>query len=188
MKRSTTLALTALLVPSALFAQTRPRHEFGVDAGIAIVKPEDGDAVFVLGTPVDVRVGFLSQGEFTLEPRFTFNLAAGGGSTALDFSPTLNVLYQPGKRALVQRGMYVTGGLGLDIARATIEFENPITGRKETESFSNVRPSLNIGVGTRRSITQGSFRPEAFLAYAFEDDDASSELSVGVRLGLSFWR
>ena len=64
MKLSTTFALAALLAPSALLAQSRPRHEFGVDAAVAIVKPDEGDAVFLIGTPVDIRVGILSQVSF----------------------------------------------------------------------------------------------------------------------------
>jgi hypothetical protein len=188
MRFTKTLALVALLAPAAAFAQTRPKYELGIDAVAAIVKPDEGDAAFVLGTPVDVRVGFLSPSEFSFEPRFTFNFAAGSGNTGLSFTPTVNVLYQPGKTALLQRGMYFTGGVGLAISRATIEFENPITGEEDTETFSSVTPSINVGVGTRRSINQGAFRPEAFLSYVFEDDDQPSQIAIGARFGLSFWK
>jgi hypothetical protein len=177
-----TLLLAALLAPSAALAQTAPKYEFGVDAAVAYTKPDEGDGVFQIAAPLDVRVGFLRPDPLTFEPRFTFNFQSGGGVGSTVFTPTLNVLYQQNKRALVQRGMYFTAGLGLNIVRFTIDEDVSPTG--EDESETETEPVINFGVGTRRSITQGGFRPEGFIAYGFD----SEALTIGARLGLSFWK
>ena len=191
MKLTKTLALAALLLPSAALAQARPRYEFGVDAAIAYYSQGDqdlgggfeidGSSGIRMLTPVDVRVGFLSPSELTFEPRATLNFTSvSDEGSLLLFTPTLNVLYQAGKRTVVQRGMYFTGGLGLQIARVRNEETD------DSETFT--QPVVNFGVGTRNSINQGAFRPEGFVSYAFETDDAPSMMQLGVRLGLSFWK
>ena len=176
------LALAAPLLPSAAMAQARPRYEFGVDAGIAYTAPDEGDGAFTIGAPLDVRVGILNPGPFSFEPRFTFNHVSSAGNSITTFTPTLNVLYQTNKRAVVQRGMYFTAGLGLNLVRVAIDEDNSPTG--EDESETNTDPTINFGIGTRNSINQGAFRPEGYVAYGFD----SEAFQIGVRLGLSFWK
>jgi len=191
MKLAKTLALAAVLLPSAALAQARPRYEFGVDAAIAYYNQGDQDVGnglevdgpngFRIGAPVDVRIGFLSPSALTFEPRFQLSFtSANDQGSVLFFNPTLNVLYQQGKRSLAQAGLYFTGGVGLQIVRVYNEAND--------ESSTATQPTVNFGIGTRSSISQGAFRPEGFVAYGFETDDAPSELQLGVRLGLSFWK
>lgn len=184
MKLSQTVACAALIVPGALVfrvadagAQTRPEYELGVDAAVAYRSAGDVDGGIVIGAPIDVRIGLIRPGPLTFEPRFTFNFDGTGNASSLAFTPTLNVLYQPDKRALVQRGLYFTAGLGLNFTR--IAFDDD-----DLEDQSDVEPTINFGVGTRRSINQGAFRPEGFFAYAFD----SETVLFGARLGVSFWK
>ncbi len=179
MKTVKTLALAALLLPSAALAQARPRYEFGVDANVAYTMPDEGENAFTIGIPLDVRVGILNPGPMSFEPRFTFNHVSVDGGSLTTFTPGVNLLYQAGKRAVVQRGMYFTAGLALNYGRVSFE---DATGDDVTES--NTDPVINFGIGTRRGINQGAFRPEGYFAYGFD----SETIQIGGRFGISFWK
>lgn len=185
----TALAFALVALPLSAHAQARPKYEFGVDASVDIYTQgeskaggeviDDGGTGFHVGAPLDVRVGILNTAALNFEPRFTFSLNHYNKATALDFNPDLNAIYQPGKRALLQRGLYFTGGVGFDISR--------ISG-SGFDAQSRIRPKINAGVGMRRSINQGAFRPEGFVSYTFADQPVPSVFDIGARLGLSFWK
>ena len=179
MKLAKTLALAALLLPSAALAQARPRYEFGVDANVAYTMPSEGANAFSIGIPFDVRIGILNPGPLSFEPRFALGYRSTDDRSSAIFTPGVNVLYQAGKRALLQRGMYFTAGLALDYRRETVE---DATGDDVTAS--NTDPVINFGIGTRTSINQGAFRPEGYIAYGFD----SEAFQIGGRFGVSFWK
>lgn len=177
-------------VPIAALAQGAPRHEFGVDFGMAFESVSSlggagSQTLFAAATPVDVRVGWISQTPLSLEGRLTFNFNSRGfGSNAsYVLAPDLNVLYKLGGNGGARRltGAYLTGGLGLMLANAP-------SGAGGTTS--GLIPSLNAGIGTRMAAgAGGAWRLEGFLAYAFRNTRLGSPgtFSVGGRIGLSLW-
>jgi len=188
---STLVAAVALVaLPQLAVAQQRraaaasgPKNEIGVDLGAAYSHIGSGCAAdcsgFGVGTPIDVRWGFLSNGPMSFEPRFTLNYISGFGGHDLTFNPDLNVLYRM-KRSSARRGMYLTGGLGLAI-------NNSATGGPSTTA---TQFSLNGGVGKRIPMESNAWRVEGFLRYSFENSGKNlpSRLDIGARLGMSFWR
>src|SRR5512144_713510 len=59
---SGTLVAALALVPAMAAAQhsmENAKHELGVDLGVLYSKPKGSDGVFSIGTPVDVRIGFV---------------------------------------------------------------------------------------------------------------------------------
>jgi hypothetical protein len=175
MRKASGIALTLVLLglPTVAAAQQEmgeAKHEFGVDLSFAYLKPSGGgDGLFSISTPVDLRVGFIVGDKLVVEPRFRFNLLSGGGSSVYTFTPDLNFLmaFQGNKE-----GPYVTAGAGVDIIHAG-----------ETVTQFN----FNGGIGTRT----GAARLEAFVGYHLEKDASTlflpSFLTLGVRIGLSFW-
>ncbi len=67
----TTLVAALTLAPALAAAQhsMAAKHEFGVDLGFVYSKPSGGTSIITFGTPVDVRVGFVSKGSLMFEPR-----------------------------------------------------------------------------------------------------------------------
>lgn len=179
------LAAGLLVTPSLAVAQMAhagAKHEFGIDLRIAYSKPDGGDGAVLIGTPVDLRVGFASKGKLMVEPRFTFDFNSKGGIDTTTGAATSAFIFTPGVNVLIamgtgghQSGMYVTVGAAYDIA----DFGDI--------SFSNF--SVNGGIGTRSAYGSGAFRPEAFIRYDLENtsDGLPSVLTFGVRLGLSLW-
>src|SRR4051794_14835107 len=96
-KLTSTLAAAVALValPHVAVAQRAhtssggPKNEIGVDLGAAYSHTGSGCSAscgsFGLGTPVDIRWGFMANGPLSFEPRFTFNYLTGGGSHLLSF-------------------------------------------------------------------------------------------------------
>ena len=189
---STLVAAVALVaLPHLALAQRNrapaasggPKNEIGVDLGAAYSHIGSGCPTscsgFGIGTPVDIRWGFLSNGPLSFEPRFTLNYISGFGGHDLSFNPDLNVLYRM-KRSTARRGMYLTGGLGLAI-------NNSASGGPSTTA---TQFSLNGGVGKRIPMESNAWRVEGFLRYSFENTGKSlpNRLDIGARLGMSFWR
>ncbi|HEV8265799.1 MAG TPA: outer membrane beta-barrel protein [Gemmatimonadales bacterium] len=179
------LAAGVLVTPSLAVAQMAhagAKHEFGVDLGIAYSKPDGGDGMVLIGTPVDLRVGFVSQGKVMFEPRFTFSFNSKGGIDTTTFEATSAYTFTPGVNVLIamgtgghRAGMYVTVGAAYDIV--------------DLGDFSASQFSINGGIGSRSAYGSGAFRPEAFIRYDLENtsDGIASALTFGVRLGLSLW-
>src|SRR5438046_6694668 len=75
------VALVALphiaLAQRARAAAGGPKNEIGVDLGAAYSHTGSGCATdcgtFGLGTPVDIRWGFMARGPLSFEPRFTLS-------------------------------------------------------------------------------------------------------------------
>ncbi len=188
---STLVAAVAMVaLPHLAFAQrTRaaaaggPKNEIGVDLGAAYSHLGSGCAADCggvgIGTPIDIRWGFIANGQLSFEPRFSLNYISGFGGHDLSFNPDLNVIYRM-KRSTPRRGMYLTGGLGLAIA-------NSASGGPSTTA---TQLSLNGGVGKRIPMESNAWRVEGFLRYNFENSGKGipSRFDIGARVGMSFWR
>ena len=174
---SAVLLASLVGIPAVAAAQhSDAKHEFGIDLGLAYVSPDGGDGFFVLGTPIDVRVGFVSSGKLMFEPRltllYTSDVSGGGGAgSGYDFDLGLNLLYGNDHKA----GMYFTVGGAVEL----------VDGGGGSESFL----SINGGIGTRSGYGSGALRLEAFVNYDLENTNAltPSVLSIGARVGLSLW-
>jgi hypothetical protein len=184
--RAAAFAIALLSVPTLAAAQHNmssmgheAKHELGVDLGIGYTKPSGGSGVFSIGTPVDLRIGFVSSGSLEVEPRFTFNFASGGGNNAYSFTPDVNLLFGLGADKN-KKGPYVTVGAGVDLNHIKISG----LGSTSTSQFN-----FNGGVGTRVPYESGAFRLEAFVRYLLKNTSKGlpNELEVGARIGLSLW-
>jgi hypothetical protein len=181
-----------ILVPAAAFAQgmAMPHHEFGVDLGVvyhSISAPAGGNSVtgFGITTPVDVRVGFVSQSAMSFEGRLALSyqsLKSGGVSfSAYTVSPDINILFKLGAGTGHHNmmGPYLTAGVGATFA-----------GVSDGSSTSGSNVTFNAGVGTRTAFGSGAWRYEGFVAYTLKNTDIGpieNQLSIGVRVGLSLW-
>ena len=154
------------------------KHEVGVDLGVVYSKPSGSDGVISIGTPVDVRLGFVSSGKLEVEPRFTFLYASGGGNNAYTFTPDINFLFGLGADNN-KKGPYFTVGAGVDLAHASI---GGVSG--STSQFN-----FNGGLGTRVPYESGAFRLEAFARYHLKNTSKGlpNQLDIGARIGLSLW-
>ena len=182
------LGAAAALSAGALEAQA-PRHEFGVDMGIASTKFDGGDGrVLQVGMPIDVRVGFVTATPLMFETRFNLSYVGTDDFSLLTFAPGVNALWRlgPGTGMANQMGPYLTGGVSLEYARFSNDFDD--------ESESATQFGINVGVGTRLGWGTAAFRPELFFAQNFESGDeedldyAPANSTIGLRLGISLWR
>lgn len=182
----------AALAPTALAAQRPParpaartaaapavvKNEFGVDLGLAWVSPDVGDSRFRIGTPMDVRIGFVSRGRLMWEGRVGLAFDSEGlGDAAYAFTPQVVALYSM-KPTRHRAGMYVFGGGGLNFVSI---------GLPAAEAGTTF--SLGGGVGTRKRIGSAALRFEGGLRFDTEDSGAGmpSQFSIGGRVGISFW-
>ena len=191
-KLTSTLVAAAALVALphlALAQRTRvaaaggPKNEIGVDLGAAYSHYGSGCTTSCsgigIGTPVDIRWGFMANGPLSFEPRFSFNYISGFGDHALSFNPDVNVLYRMSK-STARKGLYLTGGLGLNI----------LSGSSGGVSTSSTQLSLNGGVGKRIPMESNAWRLEGFLRYNLANTSKGipSSFQLGARVGMSFWR
>ena len=172
----TAIALIAL--PHIALAQreaSRPTHEFGVDLGAMFGHYSDCTAdcgSFQAGTPLDLRVGFIS-GKTSFEPRVSLSYISQGGDHLLLVNPDLNVLFPMGS-STAHKGLYVTTGAGINIIDAG-------------SNGSANQFSLNGGVGTRVPFESAAWRIEGFVRYNLSNSDFVASYNIGVRVGLSMW-
>jgi hypothetical protein len=167
-----------------------PKNEIGVDLGAAYSHVGSGCTAdcggLGIGTPVDIRWGFVANGPLSFEPRATLNYRSGIGAPGHDlaFNPDLNVIYRIG-RSTARKGAYLTGGLGL-----AFESFDTTGARGALVSASATQFSLNAGVGKRIPMESNAWRVEGFLRYNFENSSKGlpSRLDIGARLGMSFWK
>ena len=178
----------SILAPALAAAQhnmgAMPAHEFGADLTMYYGNYSLNGASqshFVIGTPVDIRLGIVSSKTLVIEPRLAFSydsksLYTGFSNSVLTFSPDLNLLFNVGG-GTYRQGMYLTGGAGLDLLS--------IGGG----GGSVTRFALNGGIGTRVPYESGAIRLEAFVRYTTKNSSKGypSELAVGGRVGLSLW-
>src|SRR5213592_463366 len=114
------LVVLVLSLPAAAQAQRRAaapmggaKHEFGVDVGVAYIKPSNVDGGIGILAPLDVRFGIMPRrGKLMWEPHVALNYRAVGGQTFYVFTPGIHALYanSPGGH---RRGMFFEGGAGL---------------------------------------------------------------------------
>jgi len=179
------MALLALLVvPSVASTQQRraaqrpaatgAKHEIGVDLSAAYVKPESVDGGIVIGTPVDLRWGFVTRNKLQWEGRLGLLFGTVGGGTQYAFRPGVNVLYAmaPGTN---RRGMYLTGGGSMLLA--------------DDGADSGTQLGINAAVGWRKPWGNAAWRYELGFGYNFESQDLglASSFQIGGRIGVSFW-
>ena len=174
------VACVALTLPAGAQRRAVPpaaaKHEFGVDFGLAFVNPDPGNSRIRLGTPLDVRVGFVSRGRLMWEPRLllSYDSEGFGNGAVYGFSPGVAGLYSmtPGGH---RRGWYLTGGVGLNFI--------DVSGGNGGMTFS-----FGGGVGTRRAYGDGAIRAEGGIRYDTKDTPAvPGQFSIGVRFGISLW-
>jgi hypothetical protein len=180
------MAAVAVLISLAAPAQAQRRaatggakHEFGVDVGIAYYDPDGGEAGIRFGTPLDVRVGFVSAKKLQWEGRLIFDYDSKGAGTEASYliAPGVNGVYAM-NRGTNRNGMYLTGGAGLNLVKF---------GATSATGFS-----LNGAVGWRKPYGNAALRYEFGLKYDLEASDGATvvipkTLSIGARVGLSFW-
>ena len=173
------LAAVALSLPASAQAQRRAaaatggaKHEFGVDLGLAYVKPDGVDGGIAIGTPLDVRLGFVTPKSMMWEARAALAFNTVGGNTSYDFEPGVNVLFanSPGGH---HKGMYFTGGAGLLLA--------------DDGANSGTAFSFNAGVGWRKPWGSAAWRYELGFKWQSENTDLGlpSTIAVGGRIGVS---
>ena len=142
------LVAALALVPAMAAAQhsmENPKHELGVDLGVMYSKPKGGDGVFSIGTPVDVRIGFVSGGKLEIEPRFAFNYASGGGDNAYVFTPDINLLFGLGAEGN-KRGPFVTVGAGVDLTHVKVSTAlGSVSTSGSSTTFFPLRAGLRFG-------------------------------------------
>jgi hypothetical protein len=183
------MAAVAVLIslPAVADAQRRAaarpaggaKHEFGVDVGIAYYDPAVGDAGIRIGTPLDVRVGFVTPKKLQWEGRLIFQLdSKGTGTQGTHFiSPGVNGVYAM-NRSTNRSGMYLTGGAALNLV--------------DRGATSGTGFSLNGAIGWRKPYGNGAWRYEFGLKYDSRVADGAAVLvqktfSIGARLGISLW-
>ncbi len=183
--RVVALAAGLAMAPAAAFAQgMAPKHELGVDLGVGFASPSGGSTHFILHTPVDVRLGFVSSSSLSWEGRLTllYDSKGFGNNAAYSLAPDIQALYRlskgSGQHGLM--GPYATVGAGLDFLDAP-------NGTGGTNSSAVIR--INGGVGTRIPWESGAYRIEGFVGYDFKNTTVGSPatVEVGVRLGISLW-
>jgi len=178
------VAVALVALPHLAAAQRRAaapaggsKNEFGVDLGAAFGHVGSGCAAncgtFEMGTPVDVRVGFIGK-SFNVEPRLTFSYLSQGGGHILVFSPDVNFL-KPMGTSTARKGLYLTAGVGISVISAS-------------GTSSQNQLSLNGGVGTRIAKPSNNWRLEGFFRYNLHSGVLPSGYNVGVRAGMSFWQ
>jgi hypothetical protein len=182
--RTIALGIAAMTLAGQAAAQ-RPTKEFGVDLAITSTGTDEGnsDRLLSIGTPVDVRIGFLTSPRLSIEPRFTLSYQSISDESLMEISPSFNVLLGLGKEA--HRGPYVMAGALIDLARADFG---------SGDASSRTQLGFNLGFGTRIGWgDNAAFRPEVFFTKklekgdVFDDDYAPATTAFGVRFGISFF-
>jgi hypothetical protein len=182
------MAALAVLITLPVVTQAQQRraaaggakHEFGVDLGIAYYDPDGGETGIRIGTPLDVRVGFVSPKKLQWEGRLVFDYDSkgfGGTEVLYLIAPGVNGVYAM-NRSTNRNGMYLTGGAGLNLVKG---------GPTSATGFS-----LNGAVGWRKPYGGAAWRYELGIKYDLEASDGATvvipkTLSIGARVGISLW-
>ncbi|MDP3911939.1 MAG: hypothetical protein Q8Q14_16260 [Gemmatimonadales bacterium] len=174
------LAVTLWSIPAVAEAQrraaARSSHEFGVDVGVAYVKPSNVDGGIAIQTPFDVRYGFVPRsGNMMWEPRATLTFSTVGGVTTYLFTPGVNVLFSntPGGH---RRGMFFLGGAGLVMG--------------DGGGGSGTAFKLEAGVGWRKPYGTAAWRYELGFQWVSESAELgpfADYIAIGGRIGISLW-
>jgi len=181
---SAVIAAGLTLAPALVAAQhsmSMPAHELGVDFTLFYSHQSlSGVSLnhFIFGTPVDLRLGFVSGQKLVIEPRIgiAFDSKGTGTSSSYQILPDVNALFNLGSGTYKQ-GMYLTVGAGLNLTHNVL-----VAG-------SASQFSVNGGIGTRMPWESGAMRLEAFVRNTFKNTSKGlpSALDIGARVGLSLW-
>lgn len=177
------LAAGLMLCPALAAAQhggmAMPDHEFGADLTLYYGNMSLSGASqshFVIATPVDLRLGFVSSKTLVVEPRlgFAYDSKGTGTGSLVVFTPDVNFLFNLGS-GTYRQGMYLTAGAGLNLVSG---------GGSSVTQFA-----INGGIGTRIPYGSAAWRLEAFVKYLTKNEAklVPSELQIGARVGLSLW-
>ena len=183
--RSGTLVAALALTPAIAAAQQmaghemgRPQHEAGVDVSFTYAKSSGGDGHVLVGTPVDVRLGFVTSGilepELRVFARFDSKQdGVPGAKSAYQINPDVNLLFN---LKGYDKGVYLTAGGGVNLTK--------VSGSSSESQFT-----VNGGIGTRVPYEHGAIRLEAFSRYDFKNANKGlpNIFSVGARVGLTLW-
>ena len=112
-------------VATAQHSMAMPSHEFGADLAFmyqsvsSLVSGGSSFNHFLIGTPVDLRLGFVVSKTLVIEPRLALGFdskgAAGGTSSSFSLAPLdVNALFNLGG-GTYRKGMYLTAGAGLNL-------------------------------------------------------------------------
>lgn len=172
-------------VATAQHSMAMPSHEFGADLGFmyqsvsSLVSGGSSFNHFLIGTPVDLRLGFVVSKTLVIEPRLALGFdskgAAGGTSSSFSLAPLdVNALFNLGG-GTYRKGMYLTAGAGINLFSG---------GGNSASQFS-----FNGGIGTRVPYESGAIRLEAFVRENLKNTSKAipSSLDIGARVGLSLW-
>jgi hypothetical protein len=176
------LALAPALA-TAQHSMAMPSHEFGADLAFmyqSVSSLISGGSSFnhiLIGTPVDLRLGFVVSPTLVIEPRIgiAFDSKGTGTSSTFTLAPLdVNALFNLGG-GTYRKGMYLTAGAGLNYFSG---------GGASASQFS-----FNGGIGTRVPYESGAIRLEAFVRENLKNSSKGipSSLDIGARVGLSLW-
>lgn len=174
------IAAPAIAQAQAHAGMATPSHEFGVDiaAGYVSTTPTGGTAVggLFIGTPVDLRVGFMSHSNMNFEMRTNITLNTQG-STTYAIDPGVNVLFKMGQGTMTHNTYWTVG------ADASLNNNGAPTNN------TGVVPAINGGIGIRRPWGSAAYRLEFGARYQFKDTNTSpfTQIQIGVRAGISLW-
>ncbi|HEX4560644.1 MAG TPA: hypothetical protein VH113_02330 [Gemmatimonadales bacterium] len=185
---SALLAAGLMVGPALAVAQhsmgAMPAHEFGADLTLYYGSySASGTSVshFVIGTPVDLRLGFVTSKTLVVEPRLLLSydsksFLTGYTNSVLTLNPDLNFLFNVGGGDY-KHGLYLTAGAGVNLLSVG------------GGGGSVTQLALNGGIGTRVPYESGAIRLEAYVKYVTKNTSkgAPSELQIGGRAGLSLW-
>lgn len=179
------LAAIALSLPAAAHAQRRStaapmggaKHEFGVDVGVAYIKPSNVDGGIGILAPFDLRYGFMPRsGKLMWEPHVALNFRTVAGQTIYVFNPGIHALYSnsPGGH---RRGMYFEGGAGLVVG---------------DQGFgSGTALQLGAAVGWRKPYEGAAWRYKLGIQWVSSSNELAplfaDYIAIGGSIGISLW-
>jgi hypothetical protein len=177
------LAAVALSLPAAAQAQRRAaatggaRHEFGVDVGVAYIKPSNVDGGIGLLAPFDLRYGIMPRsGKLMWEPHLAINYRTVGGQTFYVFTPGIHALYANSTGGH-RRGMFFEGGAGLVMG--------------DQGGGSGTAFQLGAAVGWRKPYEGAAWRYKLGFTWVSSSNELAplfaDYIAIGGSIGISLW-
>lgn len=160
-----------------------------MDLGVTSTKRDGFDGrILRIGSPVDVRLGFVTSRPLMLETRFRLGYTRSEDAWGLSLGPSLNLLWRlvHGSGYANQMGPYLTAGAGVEYTR--------VRGPATNGTQSATQLGVTLGLGSRIGWGTAAFRPELFIHRVFEShtpgdpQHVPASSTVGARLGISLWR
>lgn len=161
-------------VPADARVSSRLPVELGVDVGVAIGIPDDGETSISIGLPAQrFRVGFFASERVSIEPSLGIDFVNVSDVTLTTISFHTGFLYHFSSQRNKPRGYFQIGG-GLDYLNL--------------EGFDAIQFSVGGGIGGKFPVgSQFAVRLEADYLRAFENDDVAAGNVILGFLGFSFF-